>query len=157
MLNLNWHDRNSNALVGFLHIKARLVHTTAGKEVWHLFWTPCGTSWVGFMHTDKRKGPIFNQKFVLYRQILMRPCKLCGQPPTQPVLHWAQKQMRIIQCEPGLLIIHNKRGIQEAPTIIGGEYRNQWGLRTTVQPWLSPCAGLQVVFTSSFGLKQTRI
>lgn len=36
-LNVKRHDRNSNNLGGFLHIKADLVHTAAEEDSWHLF------------------------------------------------------------------------------------------------------------------------
>lgn len=99
----------------------------------------------GFCSAHRAEGPVFYQ--------IWWGCVNCGHHPHNWCFTKLKRQKHIIQCKPGLPIIHNKTGIQEAPIVIGGEYRNQWGLRTTVQPWFSPCAGLQVVFTSSFGLK----
>lgn len=106
------HDTNSNNLGGFLHIKADLVYTRAGKYLWHLFYTTFSTRWVGFTLSTQQQleGANFESEICRFitDQILWCGCINSGQH-SQLLLHWAWKQMQVTQCKPGLPIrTHNK-------------------------------------------------
>lgn len=115
MLNLNWHDRNSSALGGFLHIKADLVHTTAGKDLWHLFYTTWSSRWVGFtLRIERGKFSMRNPSHFIIDLILWCGCVNFVVNTHTTCASLSLEMNAVMQCKPGSLRrTRNKTGIQK--------------------------------------------
>lgn len=121
-------------LGGFLHIQAELVHTTAGKDLWHLFSTTRISRWMGLqLRTERGRNSCFVNS--LTNDVAV---KAFWSMPTQLVLHWETNTSNSVN-QVCMLRTHNKTGIQKR-SYRRSRRRNQWGLRTPVQPFICPWA-----------------